>query len=639
MSKAHYLVHEQNMIEMISGGNFYGEEDAFLRELLQNAYDACYTREELQMSWGAEFLAVQTDKVENFIRAMYTPKIVITYRTNTQLFTMEDNGIGMDTSDFDKYFRRMGASYYTGPEYQEQRMNYVPIGRFGLGMLACFGVSGALTLESRKDKSINTAWNKEHFSKLIPIHVFWDKKDEKITIDPGKKMTSGTIIGLRLNKEIAGKMSLPYLKERIEHYMAFQNIPIEIRVDEKSMVLNRTKLERETHLLDVKGLHVITLDDDLMEGYLTIYHEQHEEMIERSVLYQQGFYVTSDEEQVGLKPEWIRCMNYRINMKSRYLNLRCNRDAVVKDKKLQMIRRRIGLKIIAHFQSNPSGIVQYLKSGRKNIFSSYEKEVLFLTSAVRILIYRKGQKADLPMQVVLDACAGRTIRVAAISERLFDYYQERYPDSCDRWIQEYDMLLFDNHMHVFLQLVSAYIQKKEYRIMDEAGMVCLELEIDMPVAWSKIPYQDNYIWKDCMLSSKCNTVMCFSCNDHNGLLELMMNPSHPFIYALNHTNVTPSMRVAWSVILENIKRRIISKTNRCGKIIDFQGGFVDFWKDERVITLESVGCLEKNYPEMMNAYIREQVPAVELNRMGLDDMEFRGEDFVEWWFEDYWDGN
>lgn len=637
MSNVNYLVHEKNMINMISRGNFYGESDAFLRELLQNAYDACYTRKELQVSWGAEFLAVQTEQVGQFAKALYNPKITISYQSEKQLFIIEDNGIGMDAIDFDRYFRRMGASYYVGKEYKEQNLAYTPIGQFGLGILSCFSVTNALSLESRKDKSINTAWNKKHFSKLIPIHAHWSKWDYELTIEQGKKMKSGTVIGFKLHESMANKMSLSYLQNRIEHYMAFQQIPIELNVDGETKILNRTVMEREEQLLNVKGIHIINLDDELMEGYITIFHEQHEEMVGKSVLYQQAFLVSSDEEQLQLRPEWLRCMHYRINIRNRYLNLRSDRDGVVRDSNLQTIRLRIGMRIMMYFQANPTGIVQYLKSGRTNIISPYKKEMHFLTNAVRVLIYRHEQKVDIPIYQLLEVCQGETIRIAAISERLLEYYSKKYKFLYSKWIQNYDFIFFNNNMHIFLQLVKSYIRKKEYKIGDETGMVYLEIVIDMPKEWQVERFTSNYHWSDYTLGEGCDSVLCFTNNDHNGVLDLIMNPKHPFIQKINSVTLTPSMRMTWSVILENIKQRILSKANRFGKIIDFHGSFVDFWSDERVITVESVGCLEKNFPEMMNTYIREQVPLDELKKMGLDNLMFRRTDFVPWWFEDYWD--
>ena len=49
-------IHNSNLISTISSPQFYGDENVYLRELLQNAMDACMTRSALEWSWGTEFL-------------------------------------------------------------------------------------------------------------------------------------------------------------------------------------------------------------------------------------------------------------------------------------------------------------------------------------------------------------------------------------------------------------------------------------------------------------------------------------------------------------------------------------------------------------------------------------------------------
>ena len=62
MSTKSIDMEKRKMADMLAGDRFYAEEDTFIRELLQNAYDACFTRQALEMSWGAEFLAAQREE-------------------------------------------------------------------------------------------------------------------------------------------------------------------------------------------------------------------------------------------------------------------------------------------------------------------------------------------------------------------------------------------------------------------------------------------------------------------------------------------------------------------------------------------------------------------------------------------------
>ena len=50
-------------------------------------------------------------------------------------------------------------SFYQSEDFSTQQLHYEPVAQFGVGMLSGFMVARALLIESRKDKSVNTAWN------------------------------------------------------------------------------------------------------------------------------------------------------------------------------------------------------------------------------------------------------------------------------------------------------------------------------------------------------------------------------------------------------------------------------------------------------------------------------------------------
>lgn len=61
-------------------------------------------------------------------------------------------------------------------------------------------------------------------------------------------------------------MTLSYLKDKIEQYTAFQRIPIELKVDSKTIVLHKQELKREEAIRYIKGIYVINLDYKLMDS-------------------------------------------------------------------------------------------------------------------------------------------------------------------------------------------------------------------------------------------------------------------------------------------------------------------------------------------------------------------------------------
>ena len=142
----------ENIISAFASPQFFGKTDVYIRELLENAMDACNTRAALEWSWGTEFLEMEEARALNSMRKPFQAKITISYSSLTQRLTVEDNGIGMNASDIEKYVARVGCSYYRSEDFARQQLKYEPIGQYGIGRLSCFLVARALLIESKKDK-------------------------------------------------------------------------------------------------------------------------------------------------------------------------------------------------------------------------------------------------------------------------------------------------------------------------------------------------------------------------------------------------------------------------------------------------------------------------------------------------------
>ena len=123
----------------------YGNDPSFgVRELLQNAVDACKEREELERKNGNN---------------AYTPLITaaVTKDEDEQAwFTITDNGLGMNADIIKHYFLKAGASYRKSTEWQKTfidaqghtivRRN----GRFGVGLLAAFLIGKTIHVSTRR---------------------------------------------------------------------------------------------------------------------------------------------------------------------------------------------------------------------------------------------------------------------------------------------------------------------------------------------------------------------------------------------------------------------------------------------------------------------------------------------------------
>lgn len=125
------------IMNLLMGEKVYGDKKYGLRELIQNAVDAC------------QVMAEEANQLGKYRYVAYIPQIqiILDYKMN-QMIVM-DNGIGMNYDILTKYFLNIGKSYYKSDEFLYQGKSYNPIGAFGIGFLACFMLSDNVIVETK----------------------------------------------------------------------------------------------------------------------------------------------------------------------------------------------------------------------------------------------------------------------------------------------------------------------------------------------------------------------------------------------------------------------------------------------------------------------------------------------------------
>ena len=114
----------------------YGNNPTFgVRELLQNAVDACLEREYLE-------------------NKSYQGEVKISVDTNEKRFEITDNGIGMTEEVLRDYFLSIGSSYRESSEWKRDYViDHEPAiprtGRFGIGVLSAFLLGDAIEVTTR----------------------------------------------------------------------------------------------------------------------------------------------------------------------------------------------------------------------------------------------------------------------------------------------------------------------------------------------------------------------------------------------------------------------------------------------------------------------------------------------------------
>ncbi|MDQ2889961.1 MAG: hypothetical protein M3R65_05330 [Gemmatimonadota bacterium] len=132
------------IMEILMGVSLYGEPYYFLRELLQNAADTCRHRQAAESS-------------------DYRPEIVVRIFTHDGQYVLEveDNGMGMTRLILDRYFAKVGRSYYQSADFATDvgSQAFRPISRFGIGVLSVFMVGDRLQVDTLSARGGNEpAW-------------------------------------------------------------------------------------------------------------------------------------------------------------------------------------------------------------------------------------------------------------------------------------------------------------------------------------------------------------------------------------------------------------------------------------------------------------------------------------------------
>jgi len=169
----------------------YGNEPTFgVRELLQNAIDACREREAIER------------RVSN---PAYEGNILIEVKKEEDgkvYLIVEDNGMGMDQDIIKNYFLSAGASYRKSLEWQREFTNENGVskikrsGRFGVGILAAFLIGKSIEVKTKK------------LGALTGFKFSADLNAEHINILKTPVSFQGTSIKIEVDESTLGKFAL-----------------------------------------------------------------------------------------------------------------------------------------------------------------------------------------------------------------------------------------------------------------------------------------------------------------------------------------------------------------------------------------------------------------------------------------------
>lgn len=136
-----FRLEQNNILQLLMGLKLYDSEYDGIRELYQNALDACRCMISRHKAVGKVVEGHIAFGIQEDARGSY--------------LYCKDNGIGMTQSVIEKYLLNIGSSYYKSDDFFRRlsswNQDFVPVSQFGIGILSCFMIGNRLSITTKSE--------------------------------------------------------------------------------------------------------------------------------------------------------------------------------------------------------------------------------------------------------------------------------------------------------------------------------------------------------------------------------------------------------------------------------------------------------------------------------------------------------
>jgi len=244
-----FSLQERQIVNLLMGDKLYKRKEESLRELLKNSVDGCRLRGEL---------------LKNQVLS-YNPEIVFELTLEKDRIIVTDNGGGMDEEVIERYFTKIGESFYNSPEFLEKELDFVPVSELGIGILSCFMIANKIVVETKTDDS-------------DPLLIEIDDVSDYFFVREGSRKDTGTSVTLFLKDDIGEKIDL---EKEIRYYARHLEIPIKVllssgeeRIIEDVGFKPSLEVFASKQQIEKYDLHSIEIDDDYVVGVIALLLEK-----------------------------------------------------------------------------------------------------------------------------------------------------------------------------------------------------------------------------------------------------------------------------------------------------------------------------------------------------------------------------
>ena len=263
---------DARVYSLLMGRAIYDEPLVAVRELIQNAVDACKLRDAItQLS--DPHLVPQTSN-----------RITVRYEEPTKdnpipRLSVIDTGTGMDAFVLERYFLKIGRSFYNSSDFNEIRvsltkrnLDFAPVSEFGIGFLSCFLLADHVEVETAMWEPLRSDTLKRTLRIDGPTRLIRLDQDR----NDGTGRFKGTRIALSLTRGSTSSSRQPPSWEEVNTYLGevCQDLPYVLELEHVAAgSVDRTRGEPLPLQVDIpahfatEALRITVHEDEVgMEG-------------------------------------------------------------------------------------------------------------------------------------------------------------------------------------------------------------------------------------------------------------------------------------------------------------------------------------------------------------------------------------
>jgi Histidine kinase-, DNA gyrase B-, and HSP90-like ATPase len=304
-----FSLDEERIYELVLGEKIYRNRLDAVRELVQNAVDACKLRDALMRCHD-------TSALPSNIRRIIIRYEEPTAERDSPTISITDTGVGMNRYIIENFFLKLGQSYYRSSDFlqtrallRKQNLDFKPISEFGIGFASVFMLGDRVEVETaswigdRNDKR-KRVMRIDGLGRLIEVYE-----------DPNTALPHfhGTKITIHLAKRASRE---PPLWDEIVSYLrrTCVNLPYsivlehvtQVQIVESAIDPQGLQIQIPEHLRNTTMTIPVHDHQNGLDGEIVIFHEREGAAAERRLTDEIAIRSAEQEDQLGPQTALLR---------------------------------------------------------------------------------------------------------------------------------------------------------------------------------------------------------------------------------------------------------------------------------------------------------------------------------------------